>query len=137
MADIYSPEERSRIMALIKSKNSKAELMAFRYLRHQKVYFQKHYARAPGKPDIALPRKKKAVFIDGEFWHGKDYERLHSKYSDYWKSKIQRNMARDSENEAALLKAGWKVLRVWDKDIVRLRTRLDTLQLIEQFLLRD
>lgn len=76
MADVFEPDKRSEIMSRIRSKNTVAELIAYRYLRKEKVYFQKHYACALGKPDIALPRKKKAVFIDSEFWHGKDFERV-------------------------------------------------------------
>lgn len=66
MADMYSPEKRSDIMSRIRSKETQAEKIVFRYLRQQKLYFQKHYARAAGKPDVALPRKKKAVFIDSD-----------------------------------------------------------------------
>lgn len=76
MADIFSSEKRREVMSRIRGKNTKAELIVFRYLRKEGVYFQKHYKRAPGSPDIALPRKKRAVFIDGDFWHGKTIDRV-------------------------------------------------------------
>lgn len=69
MTDVFDPEKRREVMKLVKSKNSKAELIVFRYLRKQGIYFQKHYKKASGRPDIALPRKKKAVFIDGDFYN--------------------------------------------------------------------
>lgn len=100
--DIFDTTKRSAIMKLIKSKNSKAEVMVFRYLRKEGIYFQKHYKRAPGSPDIALPRRKKAVFIDGDFWHGRTYQRLVERRKDdddYWVVKIKRNMDRDVLNQ--------------------------------------
>lgn len=114
-------------MSRIRSKNTKAELIVFRYLRANKIYFQKHYKRAPGNPDIALPRKKRAVFIDGDFWHGRTLERFKEKRKDitddYWIPKIMRNRERDRQQEASLKEAGWQILRVWDSDITRKRTR--------------
>lgn len=136
MADVFDPELRRKVMSSIRSKNSKAELIVFSYLRKQGVYFQKHYIRAPGKPDIALPRKKKAVFIDGDFWHGRNYKhRLKGRTSDDpWVLKIKRNIARDQEQLIRLQADGWKVIRVWESDILRARSRLDSLQNIHMFL---
>lgn len=76
MADVFSKAKRSEVMSKIRGKNTKAELVVFRYLRKEGVYFQKHYKRALGSPDIALPLKKRAVFIDGDFWHGKTIDRV-------------------------------------------------------------
>lgn len=139
MTDVFSPEKRREIMRLVKSKNSKAELYVFRQLRKRGVYFQKHYKRAPGTPDIALPRKKLAVFIDGDFWHGRTFEtlKLTRASDDYWVTKIRNNMKRDTRQEAELLGAGWKILRVWESDINRKKTSLTTLEKIEEFLTRD
>lgn len=138
MADIFDSSKRSEVMSKIRSKNTKAELIAFRYLRKQGIYFQKHYAKAPGSPDIALPRKKKAVFIDGDFWHGRTFNRVLERRGndpeDYWIKKIARNMERDKQQETALLKSGWAFLRVWDSDLVRKRTSADTLIEIFEFL---
>lgn len=67
MPDMFSAQKRSEIMSRIRSKGTEAERITFKYLRQNKIYFQKHYARVAGKPDIALPRKKKAFFIDGDF----------------------------------------------------------------------
>jgi DNA mismatch endonuclease (patch repair protein) len=68
MADIFSPSKRSEVMSRIKSSNTRAEKIVYSYLRKQKVYFRKHYKNASaGDPDIAKPRLKRAVFIDGDF----------------------------------------------------------------------
>jgi DNA mismatch endonuclease (patch repair protein) len=136
MVDIYSKEKRSEIMSRIRSKGTGAEKLAFSYLRKHKVYFQKHYARVPGKPDIALPRKKKAIFIDSEFWHGKTFEDIKRRYApdSYWVKKIARNMQRDEEQRTALEKDGWTLLIIWEKDILRKTTRDDTLTKIKDFL---
>lgn len=137
--DFLTPSDRSARMSLIRSKNSKAETAAFKYLKANGIYFQKHYTRAPGKPDIALPRKKKAVFIDSEFWHGKTLDKLAKERptNDYWIIKIKRNIERDKENRNALQAKGWQILIVWENDINRMRTRSSTLKLIMEFLLND
>jgi DNA mismatch endonuclease (patch repair protein) len=139
MADVFSSEKRKEVMRLIKSKNSKAELVVFKYLRKEKVYFQKHYKRAPGTPDIALPRKKLAVFIDGDFWHGKRLKETIERrgVDDYWTQKILTNIKRDKAQREKLAKDGWRVLAVWESDINRLRTQNNALSQIKQFLTRD
>lgn len=136
MPDMFSPKKRSEIMSRIRSKETEAERIAFKYLRQNKIYFQKHYARVAGKPDIALPRKKKAVFIDGDFWHGRDYERIvvSRPEGDYWPAKIAYNMERDARNRAALTEKGWKLLAIWESDIKRKRTRDSALEQIARFL---
>lgn len=136
MPDMFSPKKRSEIMSRIRSKDTEAERITFRYLRRNKIYFQKHYARVAGKPDIALPRKKKAVFIDGDFWHGRDYERIVASRpeGDYWPAKIAYNMERDARNRAQLEEKGWKLLVVWESDIKRKKTRDSALEQIARFL---
>jgi DNA mismatch endonuclease, patch repair protein len=118
MPDRFSKEKRSEIMSRINSKNTKAEIMVFRELRKRGIYFQKHYKRIKGNPDIALPRKKKAVFIDGDFWHGYDYDKLISRLpKGYWKEKIIRNVERDKKYTLSLKNKGWQVLRVWEHEV--------------------
>lgn len=136
MTDVFHPKKRSEVMAKIRSKNTKSERLVFSYLRKNRVYFQKHYMRAPGTPDIALPRKKKAVFIDGDFWHGKTYTKViqNRASNDYWVRKIKRNMERDEENRNTLQANGWQVITVWESDIKRKRTREQVLSEIRNFL---
>ena len=105
-------------MSKIRSQNTKAELIVFRELRKRGVYFQKHYKRAIGNPDIALPRKKKIVFIDGDFWHGYQFSKLKKRLlKKYWLGKIKKNIKRDKMNRAALKKDGWQVLRIWEHEV--------------------
>lgn len=137
MPDIFDPKKRSELMSKIRSKNTKAELIIFKYLRKEGIYFQKHYKSAPGSPDIALPRKKKAVFIDGGFWHGRTLERLierRGSMEDYWVKKIMRNMERDAEQLQLLKEQGWEVLRIWEEEITRKRTSAHNLATIKSFL---
>lgn len=105
-------------MSKIRSQNTKVETLIFRELRKRKIYFQKHYKRVVGSPDIALPRKKKAVFIDGDFWHGYQFLKLKKRLpKKYWLKKIEKNVRRDIKNRAKLRKNGWKILRIWEHDI--------------------
>ena len=105
-------------MSKIRSKNTKIELSMFREMQKRGVYFQKHYKRAIGNPDIALPRKKKAIFIDGDFWHGYQFNKQKKRLPNkYWIQKIEGNMKRDRKNRSVLKKNGWKVLRLWEHEI--------------------
>lgn len=138
MADIFDKEKRSLIMSSVKSKNSKAERIVFSYLRNEKIYFQRHYrSKEKINIDIALPRKKKAVFVDGDFWHGASYDKLLEKrgLEDYWTQKIKRNFERDIAQDKVLRVAGWKILRVWESELIRKKTRDNALRVIEKFLL--
>lgn len=136
MADVFSPEKRREVMRLIKSKNSKAELTVFRYLKEKGVYFQKHYKRAPGTPDIALPRKKRAVFVDGDFWHGRRLQETIERrgIDDYWTIKVLKNIDRDQRQMKELRAKGWKIMCVWESDINRKKTQEETLAKIKHFL---
>lgn len=135
MVDIFPKEKRSEIMSRIRSKNTQVELAVFRFLRKEGIYFQKHYKRVPGCPDISLPRKKRAVFIDGDFWHGRFYlKELRSEYSDFWKKKIEGNIARDKKQRQHLKNMGWKILTVWEGDLKVKKTREKRLSKIKDFL---
>lgn len=123
-------------MANVKSKNSKVELLVFKFLRKKGIYFQKHYRKAPGSPDIALPGKKRAVFIDGDFWHGRTIKRVIANrgIDDFWTAKVMRNIERDKKHMMLLKAARWKVLRVWESDLTRKGTQEVTLEKIKIFL---
>lgn len=76
----------------------------------------------PGKPDLVFHRARVAVFVDGDFWHGKDWLRLQKKLekganSNYWIEKIAYNRKRDAQVEADLAQQGWQVVRVWESDV--------------------
>lgn len=116
--DKVSKEKRSEIMSRIRSKGTKVESIVFKELRKRGIYFQKHYKKAPGNPDIALPRKKKAVFIDGDFWHGYQFEKLKERLPEtYWQKKIEKNVARDKETRKTLKENGWVVISIWEHEV--------------------
>lgn len=120
MADVFTKKKRSEIMSLIRAKNTGIEKKAFAHLRKRKVYFRQHYAKAAGKPDISVPSKKIAVFIDGDFWHGYGFAKWRRRIpKEYWREKIASNIARDAKNRRALRRQGWKVMRVWGHEIAR------------------
>ncbi|MCM8788067.1 MAG: very short patch repair endonuclease [Candidatus Omnitrophica bacterium] len=106
-------------MSKIRSQNTKAESLVFRELRKRGVYFQKHYKKAIGNPDIALPSKRKAIFIDGDFWHGYQFSKLKQRLPrKYWLAKIERNIKRDKIYRTELKNKGWEILRVWEHELL-------------------
>ena len=114
--------ERSENMRRIRSKNTKIEIALRKALWHKGYRYRKNYEALPGKPDIVLTKQKIAIFCDSEFFHGKDWEVLKPRLekslnSEYWISKISRNMKRDNEINKELLFMGWTVIRFWGKDI--------------------
>ena len=124
------------MMARIRSKNTRPELIVFAALTRRGVKFRRHFQNAPGHPDIARPRRKLAVFIDGDFWHGRELRRMLEKHGadSPWVKKLERNMTRDVQQEQQLRDNGWDVLRVWASDILRAATREKTIDAIEAFL---
>ena len=86
------------------------------------IKFEKHF-NIIGKPDIAFPEHKIAIFIDGEFWHGKDFRVIQASLSPFWVKKIGENLKRDKKNVKVLKKEGWRVLRLWDKAVIKFPQR--------------
>lgn len=107
-------------MSRIRAKNTGIEKTVFVFLRKHRIYFQQHYDRIPGKPDIALPSKKIAVFINGDFWHGYKFAAWKNRLpQDYWVKKIETNIKRDQKNYRFLKRNGWKILKVWGHDVAK------------------
>lgn len=116
----YTTKQRSATMSKIRSKNTKPELAFRKALWKAGVRFRVHFKGIPGKPDISNRSKKFVVFIDGEFWHGHDWEKkrssIHSNRA-FWIPKIERNMQRDRQINDTLSNMGFKVFRFWQKDV--------------------
>ncbi|MBO0934740.1 very short patch repair endonuclease [Fibrella aquatilis] len=107
-------------MRACKSKNSSIELALRRALWAEGYRYRINYAKLPGKPDIVLSKPKIVIFCDGEFWHGKDWERRKHDFKankEFWISKVERTMQRDIETTEKLQTLGWMVLRFWESDI--------------------
>jgi DNA mismatch endonuclease, patch repair protein len=104
--------------------NTRCELALRRELWRRGFRYRLHVPGLPGRPDIVFPRHRLAIFCDGDFWHGRDLERRLAKLAKghngtYWVAKVQRNVARDRENDGALEAAGWTVVRFWETDVLR------------------
>lgn len=118
MADIFTKEKRSEIMRKIKNKNTNIELLLRKEL-FKRGYRYKVKNNLFGKPDFIFTSKKIAVFCDGDFWHGRKYQREKKNYKTFWVEKIKINIARDKKVNTRLRKEGWVVLRFWKTDILR------------------
>lgn len=124
MADIFTKEKRSEIMSLIRSTNTKPELALRKLVStelHPRGYRYKiHYKKLPGKPDIVFVGRKIAIFMDGTFWHGYTIAKIQLRPAeDFWRKKIENNMARDKRVNYRLKKLGWKVIRIWEHDVLK------------------
>lgn len=122
MADDLTKEQRRKNMQHIRSNDTKIEVLLRKALWKRGYRYRKNCKDLPGKPDIALTKYKIAIFCDGEFFHGKDWEVLRprlekSNNSEYWISKISKNRKRDDEVNKKLLFMGWTVIRFWGNDI--------------------
>ncbi|HLV39491.1 very short patch repair endonuclease [Xanthomarina sp.] len=116
----YTTKKRSKIMSNIHGKNTKPELLFRKALWQHGVRYRLHNKKLPEKPDISIQKYKLAIFIDGEFWHGYDWEeRKQSLKSnrDFWIPKIERNMQRDKEVGQQLYDMDYMVFRFWEKEI--------------------
>lgn len=118
--DFLTPEQRSKLMSAIRSTNTKDEVrlakalwaLGYRYRRNNKTVF--------GRPDFTFKKIKLAIFVDGEFFHGKNWDIDRNRIktnSEFWIKKIERNMQRDIEVNAYLESQNWKILRFWSNDI--------------------
>jgi DNA mismatch endonuclease (patch repair protein) len=111
---------RSYTMSKIKSKNTSIEVSLRKALWKAGIRYRKNYKKLPGSPDVAITKHRIAIFCDGEFWHGKDWEIIRPKIQsnrEYWTQKIERNMDRDYETERSLCGMGWTVMRLWGAEI--------------------
>jgi DNA mismatch endonuclease (patch repair protein) len=123
-------EARSAIMRAVKSRDTKPE-MAVRSLAHRLGFrFRLHRGSLPGCPDLVFVARRKAIFVNGCFWHGHDCKRgarMPKANAPYWRAKIAANRSRDARVRAELAAAGWESLTVWEcetRDVEALRARL-------------
>jgi DNA mismatch endonuclease, patch repair protein len=131
MADIVSPSKRSAMMASIRSKNTKPELIV-RSLLHRLGYrFRLHGKNLPGRPDIVMAKWQTAIFVNGCYWHGHggcELFRLPKTRTEFWAQKINGNRSRDKQNYCSLTCAGWKAIVIWECAVSKKR-RLQTEEL--------
>ena len=115
--DKLSPEKRSENMRRIRSRGMKPE-MKVRSIAHGMGFrYRLHVKDLPGKPDLVFWSARKAIFVNGCFWHGhscKEGSRVPKTNVEYWTAKIRRNRTRDAECRQILEADGWKVLTIWE-----------------------
>ena len=120
MPDNHSKEVRSMNMSHIRSTNSKPEEIVRKYLFSKGLRYRKNVRSLPGKPDIVLRKYKTIIFVNGCFWHkheGCKYFVWPKSNTEFWKEKIESNIARDKRNYIKLKEDGWKVIVVWECEI--------------------
>lgn len=113
-------KQRSELMQKIRSIDTKPETLFRKSLWAKGIRYKKNNRKLPGKPDISISKQKIAIFIDGEFWHGFDWENKKQKIKanrDYWIPKIEKNIERDRNYKILLENDGWTVLRLWESEI--------------------
>lgn len=137
-----TPEERSRIMASIHSKNTKPELIVRKFLWSRGFRYRLNHPRLPGKPDVVLLKYRACIFVNGCFWHGHMLPATDGSYLpcplyatprtrvDYWTSKIARNQQRDARVVEQLAEMGWTSITIWECQL-KPATREATLQALE------
>lgn len=131
MTDVFTKEQRSRVMSRIRGKDTRPERI-IRSLLHRMGYrFRLHNPFLPGKPDIVLARHRKIIFVNGCFWHGHRQCRkgsIPASNREFWQNKILSNKERDKLTRRLLRKQGWKVLTIWEcelRDIDRLTRKIE------------
>lgn len=124
-SDVVSPSVRSHMMAGIRGKDTKPELLLRSELHRRGFRFRLHRRDLPGCPDMVFPKWGAAIFVHGCFWHGHDCHlfRLPKTRTEFWREKIAGNALRDQRQINALREAGWRVGVVWEC-AVKGRTRL-------------
>jgi DNA mismatch endonuclease, patch repair protein len=117
MADILTQSERSALMARIRAKDTRPELVVRQTLHALGYRFRLHVRHLQGTPDLAFPARHKALFVHGCFWHAHDCQhglRRPSTNTDFWSEKARANRERDARKEQQLRDAGWDVATVWE-----------------------
>lgn len=117
MTDIFSPEQRSRIMRAVRGTDTKPEIAVRRASHALGLRFRLRRNDLPGRPDLVFPSRRIALFVHGCFWHGHDCRRgarAPVANADYWRAKIDRNRERDALSAHRLAELGWRAIVVWE-----------------------
>jgi DNA mismatch endonuclease (patch repair protein) len=118
MPDNWTPEQRSRLMSRVRTRDTAPEIALRRALFAAGVRGWRLHRALPGRPDLVFGKGGLCVFVDGAFWHGHpDY--YHGQSGDFWDRKIARNRERDERVNSELRELGWDVVRFWDFEIER------------------
>lgn len=129
MTDVVSAQVRSRMMAGIRSKNTKPELIVRRGLHRRGFRFRLHEKALPGRPDLVLPKYRTAVFVHGCFWHGHECElfKWPKTREAFWRTKIDANRRRDTISMSQIEALGWRAEIIWECQV---RGAIDEVNLV-------
>lgn len=118
--DKFPREKRSQIMASVKNKNTKPEVLVRSMLHKAGFRFRLFHKDLPGSPDIVLPKFNMIIFVHGCFWHGHKCPKGRRPASNrkFWNKKLDKNIKRDKNNLSALKALGWKVKVIWECETV-------------------
>ncbi len=133
MADIVSKKKRSEMMAGIRGKNTRPELLIRKGLHARGFRFRLHDKKLPGKPDLVLPKYRAVIFVNGCFWHKHDCHlfKWPKTRADFWRTKIEGNVANDLKAAHLLEQKGWRILTIWECAL-KGKTRLSPDKVIAQ-----
>ncbi|MDH6353742.1 DNA mismatch endonuclease (patch repair protein) [Dysgonomonas sp. PH5-45] len=120
--DIWDKNKRSEVMALVRGKNTKPEVIVRKYLFSQGFRYRVNVKTLPGKPDIVLPKYNAVIFVHGCFWHGHQikgvyHRRFPVSNAEFWRNKIKNNSNRDIQNQEQLKEIGWRVFVIWECEL--------------------
>jgi len=118
--DTVSPEKRSRMMAGIRGKNTKPEMVVRKIVHAMGFRYRLHRKDVPGSPDLLFPRLRRAIFVHGCFWHqhaGCKFAYMPKSNTQFWLAKLEGNSRRDARALTTLATLGWEVLIVWECEI--------------------
>lgn len=124
MPDRLSPEARSRLMASVRGRDTRPELVVRRLLHAMGYRFRLHRRDLPGTPDIVFPGRRKVIEVRGCWWHRHPDPAcpnvvMPKTRPEFWAAKFAANVARDRRNERALRELGWELLVVWECEVRR------------------
>ncbi|HBK07916.1 MAG TPA: hypothetical protein DDZ81_19020 [Acetobacteraceae bacterium] len=127
MTDTLSPKQRSARMALVRSRNTKPELLVRRYLHASGLRYRLNQRIAGTRPDVVFKSRRIAVFVHGCMWHQHadpncKLARMPKSRLDFWEPKLRGNRDRDERQGSKLRSLGWTVLIVWECEIGRRST---------------
>jgi DNA mismatch endonuclease (patch repair protein) len=116
LADIVDRATRSRMMAGIRGKDTRPEMIVRRALHARGFRYTLHNRKLPGRPDLCFPKYRAVIFVHGCFWHGHgcDYFRWPQTRTTFWESKIKGNIIREAHAISKLKEEGWRVCVVWE-----------------------
>ena len=141
--DKLTKEQRHRCMASIRGKNTKPELLVRRFLFSRGFRYRLNHPRLPGRPDIVLRKYRTVIFVNGCFWHGHEgckHYVVPKSNTEFWIAKIERNRARDIDEQHELAAMGWHCITVWEcqlKPAIRTNTLKSLVYTLNRIYLQD